>query len=210
MIKKTIAREILFFLAILSITLLTYSVLLLKNKYHESKTENLLTEISTNKKIYDNLSIPYLNKIKNHKLLYAQFCVNLDTTKSDDKYNNPEKIWKFFVEIIKEDSLIYNKWDADLIENWKPIGLNTAKEFNSFIINNTYNKNDTINLNKSKLFLIKINEDRRNKNYHELNIMTSEDIWDFSKMVLIISILILFCIRYVIFIFIWCLKTIKN
>ena len=202
--QKKIAREFIFFIICLSIAIITFISIYPYNYLTQTQAENLNKEIIIKTKITD--SIIKINQEKTDKQMSFTLANN---RQFKDSQNNSD-LWKRIYQIAKNDSIKYKwerVWDKDLIIFLKKLGYENPDKFSKFIKANMIKAEDLFLINKldDEIRLLDAKRIKKHISFIDLNQQ-----FRISKISFLISIIILFVIRYVIYGTIWSIKILKQ
>ncbi|MCP9751410.1 hypothetical protein [Ferruginibacter sp. HRS2-29] len=233
--KKIIAREILIFLSTLVISLVTYGVVSVFTNYHSRKITSIQLQIDNTKNAADNLSLNYNSKLENqieYAKVYYEAVGNSEESRKYIFFNKSGIAYQ-----LKDGNLqlfdVYNKIENPLFPQKRPAStkkINSKKkgktnsfdelDLNEGLFQTTYDKkyiqintilpNDLKSKNESNNLYSKIDSLKRVSTIHEQKVFDNSELWDCVFSVLILTITILFGVRYVIYMIKWSIKTLKQ
>ena len=208
--KKIIAKEFLYFIVIIVLTLLTYFSTFAYNFFKSEQIDKTTTTIFEKNKMKDSLYLSYSSKIKNKKWFFEKFASEFNATEEDNSWK--KEIWNRLEYLAKKDSIKQKwlTWDNDLIEFHKKIGQNTAKELTNFVTNNTLSASDIKNQKKVAKINDEINYLEKSKKVKSIQILSDNEKIDFGIKSLLVFIFILVILRHLIASINWSLKTLKK
>jgi hypothetical protein len=209
--KKIIAKEFLYLVLILTITVLTFLFCLTYNLYKNSEIDKLTEAkkslIQNHKESKNRLKTQLNARIR----LITEYCNEFSPEYSD--YEIIEALddwWKIMQKYRNIDTATYdwnNKWSKERVLFNQQYGFKNPAEFSRFINDNSLKKSDSIvlenfdkNLNK-----IKIQENFITNQKYSKELILKITIYAF-----IISFLIFFVVRYILIGFIWSKKTLQK
>ena len=153
--KKIIAKEFLFFTALISITLISFLFLLVYNQKVNYNIDNQKYIKNEKIKSANNLVSIYNAKIDIQTSHFNTLFRHIEKEKIfyvDDKNRND--LWNRLSYLVIKDSLKYrwhNKWNKSLVDGIKNQGYKSPEEFEKFIIKNTLKKDNFVYKHKSLL-----------------------------------------------------------
>lgn len=209
--KKRIAKEVLLFLGSGLLALIIYLLVYPYNWYCSSKSDGVQTLISSKIIQSDSLSSQYNSKIKQQQWFYDENLKEYDVAAMG--YNSYSDLWKRLEVIYNADSIEYKYskiWDKALIELLNKIGFQNAQMFKEFVAKNIPTQTDKINKSKSdelKREITKLNSEKR---IWELKTMTTDEQMQFAFKAFIFTLIILYPFRFLFWLIIWSLKTLKQ
>lgn len=212
--KKIIAKEFLFFTAVLSITLISFLFLLAYNQKINYNIDNQ-THVKNEKiKSANNLVSIYNAKIDIQTSHFNTLFRHIEKEKIfyiDEKNRND--LWGRLSYLVIKDSLKYrwyNKWNKSLVDGIKNQGYKTPEEFEKFIIKNTpTQKEESDYLKGHKIYDETVIIDNEIKNLQKDRFNNSEIKWIVLKTFIIVFI-VLFVLRYIKYGITWSIKTLKQ
>jgi hypothetical protein len=204
--KKIIAREFLIFISIISITIIAFFTTYLYNFYLENKIKKIQSEIENNTELISKNK--FYIKFKSRQNFFNSLNVAAELV-----YKNPDQIWERLEYLYFKDSINY-KWNyvwKDKLKNaLYEFGIKNSSEFNMYIKNNIYSKED-LSYKKASEALYNKNQDLEfAKDEIRKGIFDYEDKQHLSLSVFIILFSIAYLFRYLILAVIWSIKTIKD
>jgi hypothetical protein len=205
--KKTIAREFLYFLISCAIGIITFTATYISNTIKKNQIQNIEAKIFDKKNISDSLSKQFKNKIDNQSWFYVEF-----NNKVSNHYKSYEKLWKRLENLSLNDSVEYkwnNHWEKSLINFNNEMGFKNPKEFNNFIIKNSLTKNEKYIKDLSTKIELEIMTLYKSKKQIINKIHPPEIQSEYGKLAIIISLIILFGLRYLYYSVKWSLKILK-
>lgn len=205
--KKIIAREFIFFISCILISILTFSSIYLYNHLIQREIEDIQNEIISNTKIKDNI-IRQIEQKRERQISYTkayqkEFNFSNETIKSSE-------IWQMLYLDVKNDSIEYkwnNIWSEKLLNFEKNFGIQSPKELSEFISFNTVNIKN-IKLSEKIKNEIQLLKNQRNFNFRKT--IDSFKQFEITKNIFYFSIFILFILRYIIIGIIWSFKILKE
>src|ERR1035438_6923265 len=99
--KKILAKEILIFSGIVTISLCVFLGIYLINYYQTSKIKKIENKITEQKKELDSLQNTYISKVHNQ----LQYFTEMKKEYNLDKYSTPTSLWQRLDELVQKDSL---------------------------------------------------------------------------------------------------------
>ncbi len=209
--KKKFAREFLLLVLTAIIGLLAFLFIYPFNSIRQHQSDNLQTEITTNKEIADSLIKTYHSKCNKQKWFYDQFKEEYDLT--DTSIDTSDKWWKIFEKYKNMDTLLVRwnyKWDKEQINSLIKIGFDSPKKLNEFITKNSIIDTDLINKNSAK----NIYEENKRLKTDEVaarnKIVDSKEQLSIGIWAVIISAFVFFVLRYLIYAIKWSIKILKQ
>jgi len=205
--KKIIAREFLILFALIVSGLLTFVCIFPYNLYQQKRINEIENIISERKAIADSLNKSVSEKLKNQKWYHK---------KITDKFNFTKPVKSFWLSVsnhTQNDSVNYhwnNNWTNNLIEYHKTLGFNNAQELESFIKNNSLNKQDSIKLEKTDHIRKEISDFKNRKIKLENKYFDEYDRMELLTGIGIILFGILFLLRYLFYAVKWSIKILKE
>lgn len=204
-LKKIIARESLYLLASITLSVLFYLSLLGYDQYLSIKKNRALDNLEKLEITYDSLTNRYEAKIDKQKLLYEKFSNNYSPY-----FETYENMWDRMIYLYESDSIYikFNKiWSKEIIDFFKSEGLNSGESLNLFIESNRLpphvdkqikafkrnielSKNEVNDLNKKKL--------------------RSDEKIELSLIALAILLIFFMLIRYIVYLVMWSMRTLKT
>lgn len=189
--------------------LMFYIGTMLYNQTIESDLETISQEIITKKKQIEKLILPIKKKTDKQDGLYQE----IKKKGLQGKYNSSIQFWTRLSQLYQDDSITYrwnNDWSPDLIATLKELGFKDGKEFNNFVSQYHFNDNDENIKNQAleiqgKIDLLAIellnSSEKLIKPYRQSEL---------SYGVLLMLSLLLFPFRYLIYIIVWSVRTLKE
>lgn len=212
--KKIIAKEFLFFIAVLSITLISFLSLLVYNQKIHYSIDNQKHIKNEKIKTANHLVENFNSKIDNQKKYFNSLIAGLekrDFFSIDD--NLRIEWWNRLNYLIKVDSIKYrwkNNWDKKLVDGIKKRGYKTPEELKKFIIKNTPTLQEKSDYFKGhKIYDETDIIDNEIKNLQKEKFNDSEIKWIVLK-IFIIAFIVLFVLRYIKYGITWSIKTLKQ
>ncbi len=205
--KKIIAREFLYFSSICFIGLICFMLIYPYNSYLEKKIRELNIQITNKGFEADSLLKVYKSKIQNQEWYFKVMSAEFDLK----EYDTWQKWWVHTSDLAKGDyfnstlEVLFTKDDF-----YPSIGFSTADSLKRFVISNTLNNEDIESLTKSENLQTKIGELNNDKNELESDILSHNQQVDFTGKVILISVLLLFGVRYLIHGIKWSLQTLSQ
>lgn len=234
--KKVIAREFLLLLFCVVISLITFLIIYPYNFIRKNQMDAIDNQIDVKRETIFKLSTFYKSKQDNQYWYTEQYYSShfdvgdlngvgrnlivsslLDSQrKRFEVYatkNSNSVLWKRLYKIARSDSVKIkwvNIWHKDFIEFHKFMGFSSPDTFKSFILANTMSSED---LKKNKLVL------KEGKEYHilgstrsgiESTIISRKDQISYLKGSLIVSIIILYFLRYLFYSITWSFRMLKT
>ena len=208
--KKILAREFLILISAVILTFLFFCSIYIYNYSTHYQLNRLDSAIFLNSSRADSLKKTYDIKLNNQESYFNSVTSEFDLTKSG--YNTCDKLWERLAFLAKTDS-IKNRWDEQN-GNFRTfhikLGYNNPLSFKKFIESNILTNQEISNYNKRidiNKILIQLNQQRNNK---ETEIISRQNQLNYSFKVLIILLVILFGIRYLVYIIIKSVKILKQ
>lgn len=206
--KKILAREFLFFTLTLSITILSFLSSLAYNYILNMQIAKLMDTIKITSIVSDSLSYRYKLINENQQYFFSELKNNYG-----DFYKDKEELFSRLLDLANKDSIRikWDKvWDKELINLHKSLGFSTPESFTDFINQNTLNENDIKHYNES-ISLTKMIEDQKNDEIRLKNkVLTLRNQINIGLQAFIITVLVLFFGRYMIYGIHWSIKTLKE
>jgi hypothetical protein len=209
--KKIIAREFLTLTLGLTIGIISFLCTYPYNAFRGNQVENETTKILEKSKRVDTLSQSFKNKINQRKWFFDKYSNQWDI--SVHNLNTPDKLWNRLDFLAINDSIKYkwqNVWDKDIIAFNKEIGFLNPDEFQSFIDKNRITKIDSSNYDSSLVINSEVAILIENKKDYESKILSYNEQKELGMEALIISVIILFGFRYLLYSIKWSLKILKE
>lgn len=210
--KRILAREFLFSLSVLVLGIASFLGVYVYNAIQESQVKKMSSEINSASAVSDSLSFPFNEKMKNRKWLFDEWSKHIDLS-NDDRYNTSEKLWKRCEFLTAHDSIQYrwqNVWDENLVSIFEGMGFSNPDEFDAFIRDNQISNTDSNNLmvadslNKSLLNI----EAKRSTTIEAM--LSPVEQQGFALRFMLISALVLFGLRYIVYGVFWSLKVLNE
>jgi hypothetical protein len=182
------------------------------NAFKENKINKKLNEAETTTKLIDSLSNDYNKKLNNQNWFFKKWSTTFDLSE-DTQHNTLEKVWTRIDFLAQRDSIDYkwkNVWHKDLVTFHMDIGFNNPADFKKFIDDNRISDIDKSNFNLAsekeiKKSLLEINITQLKNSKFSQNEQT-----DLAKNTILISIILVFGFRYLIYGVKWSLRTLKE
>jgi hypothetical protein len=149
--KKVLAREFLFLLGSVVISLIVAWIWILPyNWYQENKAEALQIQIDEIQSEIDLIESNIGEKLQNQKWIFSKIIESYDLT--DTQYDTRSKLWKAYTKSVN-DSTIVEKWNTTWVDNgareyYISLGFENPEEWRSFIVKNTFSESDSIHLER--------------------------------------------------------------
>jgi len=206
--KRVIAREFLALLLVIGIGLTTFCSISIHNAICNMKIDRRKIEIDTSFKEMNILLFVHNKKLNNQNWIYRKF---------SDKYNfvgySSEKFWQRLDAIAQRDSISY-RWDNSWSEEFKMIfkesGFQNKQELEVFIAENRITekeKYDAVKAGEKRAYIIKLK--------HEIvDIIKSrfsfEEQISKTSYIFILSIICVFCLRYLVYGLKWSIQVLNQ
>ena len=192
--KKVIAREFLVIIACLVITGLSFPILKFHN-HNQNKKYNV-----ANDNLENNV---YSKKINAQNIFFDGFAKEFDL-KYNGEYNRfRDALWRSLATDVENDSINY-KWMSNkkpkFITFVKNTGIANAEGFKKFLLDNTISKTE---IKKQEAQVDKLH-------YEKAQILSPEEINELLLKIFVISIIVLFLLRYIFYGIVWSVKTLKS
>ncbi len=206
--QKKIAREFIFFIICISISIISFFCIYPYNYITQKQCLNIKKEIES-KKIIRNRIIR-LNQVKREKQISYSKSIIKDVFKEDYEERDNSIIWQMNYSVIRNDSIRYyweKLWIKEVIDFNKKMGYENPEKFSIFILSNMIKKDDLILINKINYEIETLNTKKINKyeSFIELESQTKISLYIF-----LISLIVLFILRYLVYGTLWSLKILKN
>ena len=194
--KKIVAREFVFLILCLIISVLTFLFIFPYNYITQNQSSNFSKQI-----IEKNIVIDSVQDINNIKTETQKYFTNNYVKEFDgvsDSETNTE-LWNILERIVKADSVNYkwkNKWEKTLVNFNIKMGYKSPEEFTKFIKSNVINSSDLKLIENSKrdIILLKSQQLEKYNKFIEL-----KEQFRISLFVFFISFFIFFILRYLIY-----------
>jgi hypothetical protein len=207
--KKIIAREFLILLSCIIISGIAFIGVYPYNFVIQSKIEKL--EKTTIPLTYE---IDSLESSINEKLSKQKWYYNENEKKNTiGSYKSYSELWGRLEYIQKSDSIIFkwdNVWNKDLIRIIKEIGFNTAQDFDKFIFDNSLNPDELKKMEKIDLIKTEVSKIRNEIRSKEDKLLNIADQIYFTLLVLLVTGIIAFPIRFLFYSIKWSIRTLKQ
>ena len=206
--KKIIAREFLYLLISFFIGIIVLIGIYISNTIKKNQIQNIEANIIYKKNLSDSLSKQFKYKSNNQSWFYEKF-----NSKVSNHYKSYDKLWERLENLSLEDSIEYkwnNYWDKSLISFNNEMGFNNPKEFNDFIAKNSLTKNDKYNKELSTKIGIEITILEKSKIQIINKIFAPQIQSEYGKLAIIISLTILFGIRYLYHTIKWSVRILRQ
>jgi hypothetical protein len=215
--KKIIAREILILLSAIGFSILCLGGTFIYNIYIDYRIGNLKDKASVMQKVSDSTNSNFDYKQRNHQWFFERMSNVFNNVGELKKYDTEQKLWvnirsiRTFNNI---DSLIL-KWNrvylkhdiaARLINN----GFDSPQKLYNFLIDKSMTAEDSLNHKKATAIQANIeNADSKIAEIHNSKLDFSDEV-RFAFLSFVLLLIILFGLRYVYYLVIWCMSTLKS
>ncbi|MDP4267815.1 MAG: hypothetical protein Q8880_10340 [Bacteroidota bacterium] len=211
-IKKIIAREFLILTIVIVIGLIAFLGTFPYNYYNHSQIEKLSLIIISKTNHADSLSKSFDLKDEKQRWFFKMFIGNISDT-SQYPYNTKEKLWKLTDYLARVDSIKikFGKiWSKELIDIFKSMGFFSPEVFHKFIESNRINSLDLDNKKQAKKIIKEISLLKDRKSKYENNILSYYQQIYFGIWMLILSSILFFILRYLLYAIKWSIKILNN
>ncbi len=209
--KKIIAREFVFFVIILFITLLGFLYTVYYNSHLNKKIAHTKAQIESNTNRAHPLAKVYSDKLQKQKWFYSRVNEKFDI--DPIHILNYEMLWSNFQRIVEHDSMAirFNQtWSPDIRQGYIDIGFKSAEQLQSFIQRNIITENDIKNNNEaSHLYASNQGFVWDADNMSGLFYNSPKQLL-FSLYTFLWAMAILFGLRYLFYGIVWSAKTLKQ
>ena len=203
--KKVVAKEFLFLILTISLTLISFFTIYPYNNFKKYQVKEIGKKILLIEDSISRNSFNIKNKGKNEFFEIQKSKANLDYTFDD--------FWNRLHYLSSVDSIKYkweNVWRKEIIESLKQSGIKNGEDFNKFILENNFTKDDTASKVQFERMIMQkeelVNESTLLKN----SLINYNTQVDFAKYTFYILLILLFVIRHSYKGVIWSIKTLKD
>ena len=206
--KRAIAREFLALLLVIGIGLTTFCSISIHNAICNKKIDKRKIEIDTSFKEMNILLFSHNKKLNNQNWLFRKYN---DITRFDG--NSSKKFWQRLDEIAKHDSISYkwdNIWSEELKIFFKENGFHNKQELEVFIAKNRITekeKYDAVEAGEKRAYILKLKQEiidiTKSRFSFEEQISKTSDIF-------FLSILCVFCLRYLVYGLKWSIQVLNQ
>jgi len=207
--KKIIAREFLLLLSCFLISGIAYIGVYPYNYVIRLKVDKLEISINPLTDEIQSLEKPVNAKLSKQKWFYDEN-LKRDATSG---YNSYSELWKRLEYLQKSDSIIFkwnNIWDTDLKNLIKEIGFNNVKDFDKFISDNSLKTDELKTIEKVDSIKTEIANIKSQIRIIENKGLDIKDQLNFALLFLLITGIIAFPIRYLIYSIKWSIRTLNQ
>jgi len=210
--KKFIAREFIFFIAVIIIGVAAFPSTYIYNNNLESKIQKIASDIKFKEKISDSLSSIYALKNEKQKWFYVEYRKSYNAVNTSDLEYTQDQLWLGLTRAAEDNNIRYKwkNWDSKITSPFAELKLSTPEALQKFLLDNEFVGIDTINHNKSLNIIQEIRafkEREREVNSQKLSFKNQIRFGINSSL---IAALILFVFRYLIYGMLWSVKTLKS
>ena len=185
----------------------------IRNFYHEQQLQNLNSEIKQQQKLSDSLSANFDLKSKTQSWLFGEMNKTFKLV-NDDKFTfNERTVWDTLIARAKRDNLeAYwnNRWKTNFTPLFKKLGYRNCNDFKSFVLSNIIETTDRSNKKTSLQKLGIIQNFQEQQEHIKSRVTSTDEMLHFAAYAMLISLIVLFVLRYIIYGIIWSIKTLKG
>jgi hypothetical protein len=203
--KKVVAKEFLFLILTISLTLISYFATYPYNNFKKYQVKEIDKKISLIEDSISKNSYNIKNKGKNQFYEIQKSKANLDYTFED--------FWNRLYYLSSADSIKYkweNVWRKEIIESLKQSGIKNGEDFNKFIIENNFTKDDNTSKVQFERMIMQKEELMNESTLLKNSVINFNSQVDFAKYTFYILLILLFVIRHSYKGVIWSIKTLKD
>lgn len=206
--QKIIAREFLVLITTLIIGIIAFLSIYPYNIYHQNQVETINAQILIKKKISDSLSQSY-NKKLDRQVWFSNKYINKFNLPG---WSNNDKVWKRLSDLSEKDSIRFKckSWDRELISFVQESGFETPEAFKNFIDANIIISDDIKRNNEASNMKAEIKSLNKEKEYAQSKIFSFEKQFQFALIAFIVSLSLLFIMRYIFYGIKWFIKTLNQ